>query len=365
MAKIGKPHIWAAGWMFLCLQYAFDFKISQRTRSLVLSGVFFGVALGTATSQWIFTPFLIWANWDRHFWIYVKRCFISFGVAGLVYLMLNPTLPFHFQDFMDEARFLSNWYPFKVRASSIPDYYFYMVRLGLGNISFISAMAAVIFLFWKGRERIMKEWAVTLIICLALAAFQVQALSKDPLQVRLSLAGLGFLCYLAVWFTFQFPWGRYLRWAMLLTLLGYGILYNRHFQSDCAPNDNASVASLWIQKNIPKGTVIEHMYSIPTADQFPPIDVNSYKIVAYDPNSRAEQDKFLIMNPMNFHIHDELLAAGYTLEQRFENSPLQRRGLTDHFTNANFPVLIYRKNGTANGRASGPSFLPPTRNFSS
>ena len=342
-SKIGKPHIWAAGWTFLSMSFAFRYRESRRWRDLVIMGVLMGCALGTATTQSVFLPMLFWALWGPSPREFFKRALTLCAVIAAVFLVLNPFFFFHLQDYRDEIRFLSTWYSFKVRPAAIADFFWFILRPAMGTALFVGSIAGLIFALGEKKPAFPKGATLAFLVSVIVLAFQMQALSRDPLQVRPALAALGVLAAFAVQMTYRSRWGAALRWLCVVFMLWNATLYCRHFQSDKMPSDNATRASVWIKDNIPAGSVIELIYNIPTVDQFPPVRFLDYTFVRFGDTGSGTNGNYLVMNPRGLGMDERLMAEGYKLEARFEYSPLQMRGGDDVFTNANFPLRIYRK----------------------
>ncbi len=342
-SKIGKPHTWGPGWTLLAIGMCARFKESQRTRDLLLAAAFMGFAIGTTTSQCVFFPFLVWAIGMRSPKLFVARSLMAFVVVCGVFLVLNPTLPFHFQDFMDEVRFIGSWYPFKVRIPAIFEFVYHSVLPALTPVLFVVSVAGLVVVIANSPDRKVRHLLLLFLLPLALVSFQVQAATKEAIQIRIFLSGVALLSFAAAYFSFQFSWGVAVRWIVLSVLFGFAALYNLHFASDRAPNDNASLASKWIAATIPEGSTFEMFYFIPTPDQLPPVDFQTYKFVSYRSGEAGQKGNYLLVNPIGIDIEKEVLAKGYVLVKKFETSPLQKLKLPDYFSNANFPVLIYQK----------------------
>jgi hypothetical protein len=323
--------------------FCFRFRDSRRLFDLIWGSVFMGISAATTSTQLIFSTFLIWACWTQPVRSFLIRYLSSLAIVAVVFLIFNPTIPFHFDDYTNEIRFLSNWYPFKIRFGAIPEYLFFTVRPALGNILFTGSLISMGIYFWSEKSKRKNDWLYFLAISFLIGVFQLQSVAKDPLQIRPYLVILSFLSFFTVAATFEIPYGRFIRWGLLSILIGHGILYGLHFNSDKIPSDNATLASLWIKTNIPKNSVIQHMYNIITVDQFPPIPFHDYRFLAYKPEVQGDPGSYFVFNSSSFQIDDELKSKGYALVARFENSPLQKLGMDDKFTNANFPIRIYKK----------------------
>jgi len=271
------------------------------------------------------------------------RVFLALATAGLVYFSFNPTIFFHLDDFINEMRFLGNWYPFKVRWGSVGDFIVHILRPSVGNILFISGLLGLLCYGTKTKEKIWKRWAVGLAFSALLASFQLQAVSRDPLQARLFLPFVGVTCFFSAVFVDSFSWRRWLGGLCVLVLMGNALLYVGHFQSDRAPFDNASQASVWIKDHVPIGATIQHLYVTPTPDQLPPLNFYNYNFIPWDESPGVRIGAYFVVNARGFTQQSELERVGYRMEKRFENSTFQKWGFVDPFTNANFPVWIFRK----------------------
>lgn len=343
-AKIGKPHIWAPAWTFLSLAFCFTHRDSRRLSDILFASLFMGVALGTATTQTMFLPFLIWACWTGRPKEFISRAALSLVVVGSVFLLLNPFFPFHFADYRDELELLRRWYPFKARSAAIVEFLSHAVRPSMGSFLFGLSMLGLVHSLVRKTPELKRGWVVLLAVNVVLVCFQMQAFTRDPTQVRPALAALGLLVFLAVRFTFLYPWGLIARWVCAFLSIGQGVLYCRHFASDVIPRDNATRAAIWVQEQLPKQSVVETIYNIPTVDQLPPMRFIDYKFVQYGTTGAGKKGNYLIMNPRGYRAMDEELKTNsYELVVSFEESPLQKRGRVDMFTNANFPVRVYRK----------------------
>lgn len=343
-SKIGKPHIWASSWVFLALYFLIKGEKTNGTKNFILAGIFYGFALGSATSQWVFAPLFFWACWSSSIMSTFKKITITFVLASLTFIIVNPTLLWHLQDYLDELRFLSTWYPFKVRFASVPDFYIYLLAVGTGIPVMVIGSIGMIYIFISKKFGRFYPCLAVFIFCTVLASFQVQALSKDSVHIRLFIAFLGGVSLLAVWYTFQVRWGKHLRWTCFLFMVAQGAIYNLHFSSDAVPHDNTSRASIWIANNIPKDVIIEQMASIPNVDHFPPIHFDEYNISQFPYEGPVVgKDIYLILNPRFLSQEDIVRMKNYKLHKQFNSSPIQKLGFSDRLTNANFPIFIYKR----------------------
>jgi hypothetical protein len=340
-AHIGKPHVWSAMWTLLSVGLCAKFKQDPtRERVLWAAAACFGLGTGTTLSQWIFAPFFIWASWTGSPMANLRRLFLAAGIGALIFTVTNPSVFISFKDFLDEAYFFSRYSPFRVNLSALWQYLGKILRSSLGMEMWILSLSGVALCLWRPEGRHQRAVFALALAALAMAAFQTQAMAGDPLLIRPFLALVGFFSLAAAAATFRLPWGKSLRWGVLCALLVRAVVYDLHIASDRAPRDNASLAAAWIHENIPAGSELGHGDTVPLVYSFPPIDFSLYNTIF---SGKDHWPEYYIVHGKDASKRAALLQKNYFLLQRFAESPLQRWGRQDTFTNANYSLEIYRR----------------------
>lgn len=345
-AKLAKPHMWAGAWTLWMIYAAFRVSEEKSWKPLLLAAGCYGLAVGTTVSQSVFLPFLIWGCWRND----KKETLLNLTVAGIlslsVFLITNFYIFVHFQDFKDELYLFRHYYPWGVTVQSLADFFFKASPWAAGILSWGLMGGGMLYAVSKKRDTV---WGVLAMITLGISlllAFQNQSQLGSAMISRLFLALLGLKCLFASWLVFdvlRWPW---LAWVSLLVALLLGSVYDRHYASDRVPYDNASLASAWVTKNVPPGSVILQDQALPQTFGFPPIDFATYRIsqIGTPEFETLRGPAYAILPPWATKARETLLQKGYTPVQRFAQSPLQKIGLTDDFTTANFPLDIYARN---------------------
>ena len=342
LLKIVKPHIWSPLWTLIGIHFALEHKKNSSVKSAVLSAVFFGIAIGTTMSQGLYLLFLGGCLLQKNLRHVIRNGLIVGVVALTVYIILNPTLPFHLDDFKYEQ--LSTSYPIAFSLRALLDFFFGIIPYSTGRIFAATAYISVFYFCIKGNTETEKPLAWFVLITSVLIAFQMQGTRGAPHAIRLYIAHLGLLSLFVALLTARILFGGALRVVFLIGFLAYGIVYCRHFASDRAPYDNASQASLWIQEHVPQHTEIGILTPIPLVDQFPPLPFEDYEFTCVPSgNFKNKKPPYFILNGKDAEARGKIQAHGYELIQRFATSPLQRLGFEDRLSNANFPVEIYKR----------------------
>jgi len=106
------------------------------------------------------------------------------------------------------------------------------------------------------------------------------------------LAMVGLLCVSAAAVTEAWgSFGTWARWVCLTALLVKGSIYDRHFASDRAPFDNASLAAQWIERHVPPGSILAQPFVAPQPDSFPPVQFSRYQITSFQSAPLSGSDK--------------------------------------------------------------------------
>ena len=350
-SKVAKPHTWAASWTLWALLFCLKAKEDQDMKWVLCAGLLWGLALGTTVTQVIFAPFFIWAAWSSELRFTWRRGFLLAAVAGCVFLLSNFYLVAHFSEYLQEQAFLRQYSPFHWRAGSLLEFLMGALRFSLGWELWLLTLAGGLWAVWQKHAARLRSLILLGGVTFVYTAFQMQAQHGAASLGRLFIALFGGCSIVAAALTYQQPWGKVIRWIVLLVLFGKAGIYAEHFRSDRMPMDNASQAALWIQVHVPSQSVIIQATSVPQTDDFPPIAFSQYNIVSLQ---QVDWDKLPVRSyavipggSLGDEPRSVLVRHGFTLAQAFAASPLQRWGYDDPFTHANFRMEILVREGAA------------------
>jgi len=344
--KMCKPHMWGGALSLWALFYCFKARASASSKSYLVAAFFFGLAVGVSTPQILFLPFLLWASWSGEPRSMARRVFLSFGIVAALYFLGNFYIFAHLQDYKDELYYANLGCPFRITGKAIWNFCGKSLFVTYGPVLFFVVLAGTLAGAFQKKDLNLRISIGLALVCVLIMAFESQSLDGDPRAIRtwLALAGLG--CLAAAWLTERLAWGAALRWLCFACLLAEGILYDLHFASDRVPFDNASLAAKWINENVPPDTPIVQVLPVPHVSAFPPIDFTRYKIVTFDSAEckNLQLPAIAVISSLEPGTMDTARRYHFVFLKRFAASPLQRLGLQDPFSTADFPLDIYRRN---------------------
>jgi hypothetical protein len=344
-AKLAKPHTWAAAWVLLMVFFCLKAKDDARLRNVLWAAIAFGIGIGTALSQIIFFPFLVWACWTADPRKTVQRLAAAGGAAAAAFIASNFYIVNHFQDYRDEVYYFKQYYPFGVHLRALWDFLYGVLRVSFGvELWGLAWIAGGLALFQRPPSRLRVLTGLSL-IAFVYVAFQTQSQPQDAAASRLCLAALGLLCVVIAGFLRKLPKANTCCGIVFGILFVKAAVYDLHFSSDRAPRDNASLAALWIQDHVPNGASLGHAQAVPHVIEFPPVDFSRYALQSLDALETAP-DKgpdYAVVPDWARTDQKRLEQNRYTRVKRFAESPLQKLGYQDPFTTANFALNIYKK----------------------
>ncbi len=344
-AKLAKPHMWAAVGSLGLIYFATRAKEDISWKPLLLAACCFGWAVGTTLSQAAYLPFLVWACWSKSVRETALRLLVAGALSVGIFTITNFYIFAHFQDFRDELFLFRTFYPFGITWCSLGDFFYKASHLSMGYLPWALAGGGFVYALFKQRETPLGRVAFLSLCVSIFFAFQNQSQLGSPVMSRLFLGLLGVGCIFASVFIFQVLSTPWIGALSLLVALGGATLYDLHYASDRVPKDNASLAAQWVQSNVPPGSVIAQDQALPQTFGFPPIDFSAYRILQIGSPAfhNVKGRAFAILPLWAVKEREQLLQNGYTLVERFAQSPLQKWGQSDAFTTANFPLEIYTR----------------------
>jgi hypothetical protein len=340
-SKLAKPHVWAAAWILASIYFCLKTRTDQRLRILAAAAFCFGLGVGTAMSQIVFLPILVWACVLSREKPTILSTALALLIAAAAFLVSNFYLFNHAQDYRDEVFYFSQYYPFDVHLKAIWNFWVGVLLPSLGIELFVLSFAGLGFAMIQNKDVRFRVLAVLSVTVFIFVAFQVQSMPGEASASRLCLAAIGIVCLTIGWFPQKWPRANALCGILLVILSVKAAVYNMHFVSDQAPRDNASLAGLWIQEHLPAGARLGHTQSVPHVIEFPPIDFARYKLVTI--SSSDNLPDYAVLPDWAHRERRQLLEKGYVPLKRFAESPLQKLGYNDRLTTANFPLEIYKK----------------------
>ncbi|MBI4376041.1 MAG: glycosyltransferase family 39 protein [Elusimicrobia bacterium] len=349
-SHVMKPHLPAAllslGCAFYCLRAAQE----GRDGDWLKANVLFGLAVGSVKYTWVLIA-PMWALFlAAHHFRPPSRALLrmlAFNAASVaVFFVFNPYVPFAWRDFLDEMRGMARWYEPTLSPVALAQFFWSPLRYGLSTGLWAAAMGGLAWALYRRSRQ--DKWALWLLAPWLLgAAYLVGTSGPNAVSARMFLGGLALLSMLAAAGLVE-GLGRLMPraarcglaalWLGELALAG---AYDANFLMDSPGKSNSFSAAEWIEREIPAGRSIGMSSPAPMLDRFPPIPFSRYELVFLQGDIKGQPDGVFpdhFVNNASWHEGvDPEIKRRYRTERNFSSF------IRDHFTSANFPIVILSK----------------------
>jgi hypothetical protein len=353
-AHIMKPHLFGIPFILLFLLCILKLKERGSKSWYILSGLCLGLAVGSAIYLAIFFVHLLTCHLLSSAPRGIKGYFLSLKDPNLLFalgtmlsafIITNPYYFIAWKEVCNEIGCITKQFTFALSLDSLSNFTFsfFWIIHGIG-LSLLAGIGLFISLV-KGRDL----WFLPLLPLLYFLISSAFIGKGGASELSLALFLVPFTSLLAgiaaqeLW-SLQKRWIRILLWVVMGITFTHSLLYSFNFKQAESSSGTFYRAGQWINQTIPQGSSIGLM-NLFTPATTPPFDFREFRITIYAPRELSSEKRYLSQYVISDRRIDDFLVPHYQLTQSFLPSwPLSTLRFTDHFTGANRPVFIYKKN---------------------